>query len=119
MNTRFRSRTHLRKIRSFHELELEKVRLQQELLNAEEKLNASYKHLTEQFTFRNIVARLIDELTTTSAAVSKAITVGKELFGAFKKKKKKWKERREARQAQPISVEPEAETDAFSDVPPE
>jgi hypothetical protein len=95
MNTRFKSRTHLRRVSSMHELELEKARLKMELVRVEEKIHYNYKNLAEQFTLKNLLSRVVEELAMTSVAVSKAVTIGKDLFSAFKKKKKKWKERRE------------------------
>jgi len=101
MKTKFKSRTNLRKIRNLHDLELEKARLQLELVKSEEQIHISYKRLLDQLTFRNIIQKVADEVTMTTTVVSKAIAIGKDIFGKIRKKKKKWKERHESAPVMP------------------
>ena len=101
MKTKFKSRTNIRKIRTLHELEMEKARLQVELVKAEEQISSGYRHLKDHFSFRNIIKKATDEINMTTNVVSKAVAIGKDIFGKLKKKKNKWKERHKSATASP------------------
>lgn len=85
-----KNKTHykIRGIRSLHDLELEKVRLKMELLKREEAIKGNYRNIVDALTFRNLLQHLSSEITKTTSAVSTAFSVGKSIFGAFKRKKK-------------------------------
>ena len=93
MKTKFKSRTNLRRVRSYNDLELEKARLKIELIKTEEQIRSNYKHLADQLSIRNLVKRMTDEITMTKNVVSNAISIGKDIFANIKKKKKRWKNR--------------------------
>jgi hypothetical protein len=78
-----------------HELQLEKVRLQMELVRTEDNIKNNYRHILSALSFRNIIST-ITELTSTTSIVSKAFTLGKNLLGRRKKKKQQKKQAEKA-----------------------
>lgn len=87
MSNRTQYRVH--SVRSLHELQMEKKRIQMEVIKCEEGIKRNYGNLIEAFTFRNIVRYIANEIMVTSSVFSGALSAGKIIFGAFKKKKKK------------------------------
>jgi len=83
-----------KRIRSLHDLELEKAKLEVEILKSEETIRSSYRHLIHRLTFRNLAGTLTDEIAARTSVLSKVISVGKS-FLEKRKKKKKEKVRRE------------------------
>ena len=85
-----KNKTHhkIRKLRSLHDLELEKVRLKFEALKIEEQIKGNYRNLVDALTFRNLFQHLSNEISMTKSAVSTAFSVGKTILEKFKKKKK-------------------------------
>ena len=114
MKTKFKTRSNIRKIRTLHELEMEKARLQVELVKTEEQISSAYRHLMDHFSFRNIIKKTADEINMTTNVVSKAVAIGKDIFGKVKKKKKKWKERHKSATTTP-DTEPVQPSPPFPD----
>jgi hypothetical protein len=82
------------------ELQLEKARLNLELVKTEDKIKSNYHHILSAFSLKNIFST-VTELTSASSLVSKAFTLGKNWFDK-RKKKKKQKQQAEAKVAQDI-----------------
>jgi len=78
----------IRKIRSFHDLEKERTRLEMEVLRKEEQIKSGYRHIVDILTLRNLLHRLSTEISITTSAVSSAFSLGKSIFKKFRKKKK-------------------------------
>jgi|GEM_PF-491394 len=83
------SRISLKRIRSLRDLELEKAKLQVEIMKSEEKIRSNYRHLIRRLTIRNLLGAVTDEMTTGTSVLSKAISFGRSFFEKRKKKKKK------------------------------
>jgi len=77
-----------KRIRSLHDIELEKAKLEVEILKSEDKLRSSSRHLIYKLTFRNLTHTLIKEISTSPSFLFKAVSVGKSLLEKRKKKKK-------------------------------
>ena len=90
MNNKIQYR--VRTIRSLHDLQMEKKRIQMEMIRSEEAIKRNYNNLVEALTFRNIVKTIANEIALTSSAFSTAFSAGKIILGVFKKNKKKKKE---------------------------
>jgi len=84
----------IREIHTMHELQLEKTRLQLDLVRTEDKIKANYRHILSAFSLRNIFLT-VTELASTSSIFSKAFTLGKNWFGRRKKKKQQKKQAEE------------------------
>ncbi len=93
MKTNKRYKVHPEKIRSLRDIELEKTRLQLEIMKAEENIHSDYRRILESFTLKNLATSLVEDISMTSGIVSKAFGVGKSLFARRKKKKLKEKEK--------------------------
>jgi hypothetical protein len=80
-----------------HELQLEKVRLQLELVKTEDKIKANYRHLLSAFSLKNIFSTVTTEFISPSSILANAVVLGKNWLGRRKKKKKdaKMKEKAE------------------------
>ena len=78
----------IHKLRSLHDLELEKARLKFEALKKEDQIKGNYKYIVDALTFRNLLQHLSNEISMTTSAVSTAFSVGKKIIGKFKKRKK-------------------------------
>lgn len=74
------------KIHSLKDIEMEKQRLRLEIMKTETTIRANYHNLLHAFTFRNLATTLVQDISATSSAVSKAMAIGKSLFGRKKKK---------------------------------
>jgi hypothetical protein len=92
MKTNKEWRSSIRKIHSMQELQLEKARLNMELLKAEDKIKSNYRHILSAFTLGNILTTVTTELITPSSLVSKVFTLGKNWLSRRKKKKKQRRE---------------------------
>lgn len=77
------------KIHSLKDLELEKQRLRLEIMKTETTIRASYHNLLHAFTFRNLATSLVQDISATSSAFSKAVAIGKSFFHRKKKKPRK------------------------------
>ncbi len=82
------NRLPLKRIRSLRDIELAKAKLDVEIMRTEESIRSGYRHLINRLTFRNMTSSLIQEFSTRSDLISKAISAGKSLFEKRKKKKK-------------------------------
>jgi len=83
-----RAHSKIRKLRSLHDLELEKARLKFEALKREEQIKGNYRSIVDALSFRNLLQHLSNEISMTTSAVSTVFSVGKKLIGKLKKKKK-------------------------------
>ncbi len=92
MKTNKRYKVRPEKIHSLRDIELEKTRLQIEIMKAEESIHDDYRRILESFTLRNLATSLFDDLSMTSGIAAKAFGIGKTLFSRRKKKKLKGKE---------------------------
>jgi hypothetical protein len=88
MTTTIRNHYKIRKVRSLHDLEIEKARLKTEAVKREEQIKGNYRNIVEALTLRNLLQHLSNEISMTTSAVSTAFSVGKTIFEKFKKKKK-------------------------------
>ena len=88
MKMKNKAKTNIRKIHSLQELQAEKLRLEEELRNTEEGINSSYHHILDAFSFRNILKTVTEDVAKTTTVISNAFSMGKNLFGKLKKKKK-------------------------------
>jgi len=88
MNRKNRYRIRSKRIRSLHDLELEKSRLQLEIVRSEEAIRSGYRQILQALSFRNLANTILEEVTTTSTVLSKAFSIGKSLLERRKKKKK-------------------------------
>lgn len=82
-------RSHFRRVRSMHELQLEKARIRMEEVRAKDRIKDNFRQFKEAFALRNIFTTLTTEVGSTSAILSKVISTGKSIFGKKKKKKAK------------------------------
>jgi hypothetical protein len=88
MTMKTKPRHKIRKLRSLHDLELEKARLKLEAVKREEQIKGNYRNLVDALTFKNLWHNLSNEISMTTSAVSTAFSVGKTILGKLKKKKK-------------------------------
>lgn len=95
------SRLSLKRIRSLRDIELAKAKLDVEIVKTEETIRYSYRHLINRLTFRNMASSLIQEVSTHSNLISKAISASKSFFEKRKKKKKEKTHKEE------VPIEPE------------
>ena len=91
MNMKNSYKSKIRRIRSLHDLQSERHRLEGALQETEQGIHSHYLHIREALSFRNILQTVANEIALTTNAFSKTVTVGKKLFGGFKRKKKKKK----------------------------
>ena len=91
MKTNKRYKVRPEKIRSLRDIELEKTRLQLEIMKAEESIHSDYRRILESFTLKNLATSLVEDISMTSGIVNKAFGFGKSLFARRKKKKLKEK----------------------------
>jgi len=82
----------IRAIRSLHDLELEKARLNFEALKREEQIKGNFRNIVDFLSFRNLFQHLSNDISLTKSVVSTAFSVGKKIMEKFKKKKKKNKD---------------------------
>lgn len=75
------------KIHSMSDLRMEKLRLQMEIMKAEENIHAGYRGIIEALSFKNIAGNVIGDLTTSSSLVAQAFSFGKSILAKRKKKK--------------------------------
>ena len=75
------------KIRSLKDIDLEKQRLKIEIMKTEQEIHSGYRNILQAFTLRNLASTVVNEITTTSNVVSKAIAIGKSFMAGRKKKK--------------------------------
>jgi hypothetical protein len=78
----------IHKIRSLHDLELEKARLKLESLKVEEQIKGNYRNLIGILSIRGLVQLFTSEISLTKSAVSAAFSVGKTIVEKFRKRKK-------------------------------
>lgn len=76
------------RIKSLADLHLEKSRVKLEIMKKAENIHSDYRSLLNALTFRNIISNLAEDLTVQSAALSKAVSIGKSIFSGSRKKKK-------------------------------
>ncbi|MEI6455855.1 MAG: hypothetical protein WCO93_06165 [bacterium] len=76
------------RIRSLQDLELEKAKMEIELLKSEESIKFSYRQLVHKLTFRNLAGTLVDEISKGTSTLSSAISLGKSFLEKRKKKKR-------------------------------
>jgi hypothetical protein len=81
---KYRSSVH--KVRTLHDLELEKAKMEMELFKSEETIKSSYRQLLQRLTFRNLAGTLVDEVST--GTLARAISIGKSFLEKRKKKKR-------------------------------
>jgi len=74
-----------------HELQLEKARLELELVKTEDNIRANYRHIISAFSLRNISTTVTNELSNSNSLLAKAFTLGKNWLSRRKKKKKEAK----------------------------
>jgi hypothetical protein len=88
MTMKNRTSYKIRKIRSLHDLELEKARLKLESMKIEEQIKGNYRNLVGVLSIRGLIQLLTSEITLTKTAVSTAFSIGKSLIEKFRKRKK-------------------------------
>jgi len=93
MKTNKRYKVRPERIRSLRDIELEKTRLQLEIMKAEESIHSDYRRILDSFTLKNLATGLVEDISMTSGIVSKAFGIGKTFFARRKKKKIKEKGR--------------------------
>ena len=96
-------RLSLKRIRSLRDIELAKAKLDVEIVRTEETIRSGYRHLINRLTFRNMTSSLIQEVSTHSNLISKAISASKSYFEKRKKKKKE----KEKTHKEEVPIEPE------------
>ena len=74
-------------IRSLKDIELEKQRLRLEIMKKEQDIHSGYRNILHAFSLRNLATTLVNEVTTTSSVLSKALLIGKSFLDNRKKKK--------------------------------
>lgn len=80
------------RVHSLRDLELEKARLQLEILKAKENIHSDYRRILDSFTLKNLASVMVQDMATSSGIVSKTFGLGKSFFAKKKKKKLKEKE---------------------------
>ena len=85
MSNRYKVRPE--KIHSLQDIEMEKQRLGMEIIKKEENIHTDYRKILEAFSFRNIATTIVNEISSTSSLMSKAIVFGKSIIARRKKKK--------------------------------
>lgn len=68
------------RIHSLRDLELEKTRLNFEILKVEEKIRYDFRRIVEIFTFRQVFRVVTHDLSLTSKAISKGFSIVKGFF---------------------------------------
>ncbi len=76
------------RIKSLADLHLEKSRVKLEIMKKAENIHSDYRSLLNALTFRNIISNLAEDLTVQSAALSKAVSIGRSIFSGRRKKKR-------------------------------
>jgi hypothetical protein len=84
MKMKSRYRVSSGRIRSLQDLELEKAKMEIELFKSEESIKGSYRQLVHKLTFRNLAGTLVDEISTGTTTLSRALAIGK----SFREKRK-------------------------------
>jgi hypothetical protein len=104
---KMKSKTHykVQNIRSVQDLKLEKARLKMEAVRKEEQIRHNYRNIVDALTLRNLLQVVTNEITTASTAVSTAFSIGKSVFGKFRKKKKQ-KDKASKEQGHPDETTP-------------
>jgi hypothetical protein len=77
-----------RRIRTLHQLQLEKARLKTDLVRSEDKIKSNYKAILSAFALKNLISTF-SELTGTPSFISQFVSLGVNWLAARKKKKKK------------------------------
>jgi len=88
MKSKTNYRLSSKRIRSLHDLELEKAKLEVEILKSEESIRSGYRQVLHRLTFRNLAGSLVEELSSRTSVLATAISVGKSFLEKRKKKKK-------------------------------
>ena len=78
----------LKEIRTFHDLENEKLRLRAETARIEERMNSNYSNIKEALSPANILKSILAEITTKAPLISGIYSIGQQIFKKRKKKKK-------------------------------
>jgi hypothetical protein len=95
MKMKSRYRVSSGRIRSLQDLELEKAKMEIELFKSEESIKGSYRQLVHKLTFRNLAGTLVDEISTGTTTLSRALSIGKSFLEKRKKKKREKAEKQE------------------------
>lgn len=74
-----------RGIKTLHDLEMEKQRLQFEILKVEERMKYDFNRIYDFFTLRHAFRVVTNDLSLTGKAVSRGFSMIKNLFGKKKK----------------------------------
>lgn len=88
MNRKTNFRLSSKRIKSLYDLELEKAKLEVEILKSEETIRSDYRRLIHRLTFRNLAGTLVEEISSRTSVLATAISVGKSFLEKRKKKKK-------------------------------
>jgi hypothetical protein len=75
------------KIHSLNDIRLEKQRLRLEIMKTEENIHSGYLHILQALSFKNLATTMINEISVTSSAMTKAFAFGKSIMARRKKKK--------------------------------
>jgi len=90
------------KIKSLQDLQLEKARLELDIVKAEEKIRSNYRNILGMFTLHNLFHIVTHDINLTSNIFSKLYATGKNIF---RKKGKKKVKNPEKDTVQPVSDE--------------
>ncbi len=75
------------KIHSLNDLQMEKLRLQMEIMKAEANIHSGYRGILDALSFKNLAGTLISDVTASSSVVSQAFAFGKSMLAKRKQKK--------------------------------
>jgi hypothetical protein len=75
------------KIHSLNDLSREKLRLREEILKTEENIHQGYREILYALSFRNLAATVVNDISASTAVLTKAFSLGKALMARQKKKK--------------------------------
>jgi hypothetical protein len=87
MRTTNRYKVKAENIHSLKDIEFEKQRLQLEILKKEHDIKTGYRNIQEALSFRNLATTVVNEITSSSSVLTKAILIGKTFMAKRKKKK--------------------------------
>jgi hypothetical protein len=79
----------LKEIRTFRDLEDEKLRLRAETSRIEERMNSNYANIKEALSPANILKSIMAEISTKAPLISGIYAIGQQIFTRRRKKKKK------------------------------
>ncbi|MCX6248153.1 MAG: hypothetical protein NTW10_10485 [Bacteroidetes bacterium] len=100
MKTNKDQRIRIREIHSMHELQMERARLELELVKTEDKIKASYKNILYAFSLGNLLSTVTTEFASSSSILAKTVNLGMNWLSRRKKKKKKKQEKQQQQQQQ-------------------